>query len=102
MDEQIENLLNEISKKRDRCEYFREQCSLYKTEFDKVLAARDKMDGDRWEVLHQETKLAKKEADSNLNCERRMLNILENKLRLKDFSEVSTTPTVQKRKIAED
>jgi len=101
MDENIENLLNEISKKKVNCAYFQEQSILYDAELRRVLASREHMDPNQWQALFQESQQANKEANSNLNSEKRMLNILTNKLNSRDFSELTTTPTVQKRKASD-
>lgn len=102
MDGQIEGLLQEIAKKKANCVYFKGQCDLYDAEFKRILGLRDSMDHHQWETLSENARIARKEADSNLNSERRMINILQSKLKSGDFSEISTTPTVQKRKATDN
>lgn len=102
MDGQIEGLLQDIAKKKSNCLYFQDQCKQYDAEFKRILGLRNSMEPDQWEVLSENARIAKKESDCNLNSERRMLNILEHKFKSRDFSEISTTPTVQKRKATDN
>ena len=98
MDGQTEDLLRQIAKKRDMCEYFQQQVWACNENINEITSKRGSMNNADWERDFEYAKLAMRETETNLNMEKKILNSLEGKLRSGNYYELSDNSTVQKRK----